>query len=84
MENNAKLTRTLVGKVVSDKMDKTITVLVSRTVKHPKYGKILRRTTKIKAHDQNHVAKIGDTVRISQTRPISKLKAWTLEEVLSS
>ena len=78
-ESNA---RTLVGKVVSDKMQKTIVVLVERTVKHPKYGKIMRRRTKLHAHDENQVCKIGNTVKIRESRPISKMKSWVLEEVV--
>jgi len=78
-ESNA---RTLVGKVVSDKMQKTIVVLVERTVKHPKYGKIMRRRTKLHAHDENQVCKIGNTVKIRESRPLSKMKSWVLEEVI--
>ena len=75
--------RTLVGKVISDKMQKTIVVLIERTVKHPKYGKIMRRTTKVHAHDENQVSKIGNTVRIRESRPLSKTKSWVLVEVIS-
>lgn len=75
--------RTKVGKVVSDKMQKTIVVAVERTVKHPKYGKIMKKITKLHAHDENEVCSIGNTVKISETRPISKLKTWTLVEVIS-
>jgi small subunit ribosomal protein S17 len=82
--NKATLTRTLVGRVISDKMDKTIIVMIGRTVKHPKYGKIMKRQSKIQAHDENQTCKIGDLVKISQTRPISKNKSWTLVEVLPS
>lgn len=84
MVNKATLTRTLVGRVISDKMDKTIIVMIGRTVKHPKYGKIMKRQSKIKAHDENQTCKIGDLVKISQTRPLSKSKSWTLVEVLPS
>ncbi len=73
----------LVGTVVSDKMQKTIVVSVERTVKHPKYGKILRRRTKLHAHDENQVCKIGNTVRIRESRPLSKLKNWVLVEVIA-
>jgi small subunit ribosomal protein S17 len=73
----------LVGTVVSDKMQKTIVVSVERTVKHPKYGKILRRKSKLHAHDENQVCKIGDVVKIRETRPLSKLKNWRLVEVIS-
>ena len=72
----------LTGRVVSDKMDKSITVLIERLVRHPLYGKQLRRSTKIKAHDENNVCQQGDLVRIKETRPISKTKAWTLVEVI--
>jgi small subunit ribosomal protein S17 len=74
--------RTLSGKVVSDKMDKTITVRIERRVKHGVYGKIISRSTKIKAHDENNVCGIGDLVTIKETRPLSKSKAWTLVEVV--
>ncbi|KTC65215.1 30S ribosomal protein S17 (plasmid) [Legionella adelaidensis] len=83
MTNNESSARTVVGKVVSDKMQKTIVVMVERTVKHPKYGKIMRRRTKIHAHDENQVSKIGDTVRIQESRPLSKTKSWVLLEVIS-
>lgn len=75
--------RTLVGKVVSDKMQKTIVVMVERTVRHPKYGKILKRKTKLQAHDENQVCKIGNIVKIRESRPISKIKSWVLVEVIS-
>lgn len=75
--------RTKVGKVVSDKMQKTIVVAVERTVKHPKYGKIMKKITKLHAHDENEVCVIGNTVKISETRPLSKLKTWELVEVIS-
>ena len=68
--------RILVGTVVSDKTDKTVTVLVERKVKHPLYGKIIRRSKKYHAHDEGNEFKPGDTVRIEETRPISKTKAW--------
>ena len=74
--------RTLQGRVVSDKMDKSITVAVERKVKHPLYGKYIRRTTKLMAHDETNNAHIGDTVRIMETRPLSKNKRWRLVEVL--
>jgi small subunit ribosomal protein S17 len=83
MSNNESKGRTLVGKVVSDKMQKTVVVLVERTVKHPKYGKIMRRATKLHAHDENQVCKIGNTVKIRESRPLSKLKSWVLVEVIS-
>ena len=74
--------RTLSGKVVSDKMDKTITVMIERRVKHPVYGKIISRSTKIKAHDENNVCGIGDVVTIKETRPLSRTKSWVLVEVV--
>jgi len=70
--------RILVGTVVSDKTDKTVTVLVERKVKHPLYGKIIRRSKKYHAHDEGNEFKPGDTVRIEETRPISKTKTWTV------
>lgn len=74
--------KTRVGVVVSDKMNKTITVEVERRVPHPRFKKIVRMTSKFYAHDEKEQAKIGDKVLISETRPISKLKRWNLEEVL--
>ena len=74
----------LTGRVVSDKMDKSITVLIERLVRHPLYGKQLRRSTKIKAHDEENVCQQGDLVRIKETRPISKTKSWTLVEVVET
>lgn len=74
---------TLIGKVVSNKMNKTAVVSVERTVKHPKYGKILRRQTKLHVHDEQQVCQVGNTVKIRESRPISKLKTWVLVEVIS-
>ena len=71
-----------VGLVVSNKMDKTITVAIERQVKHPIYGKFIRQTTKLKAHDETNDAGEGDTVRIQETRPLSKTKRWRLVEVV--
>jgi len=71
-----------VGKVTSNKMQKTITVAVDRKVKHPIYGKFVNRTTKFKAHDEANTAGIGDTVRIMETRPMSKDKRWRLVEII--
>ena len=73
--------RTVTGKVVSDKMDKSITVLVERRVKHPVYGKYLSRSTKIHAHDENNECKAGDVVTIKETKPFSKTKSWALVKV---
>ncbi|WP_133131110.1 30S ribosomal protein S17 [Legionella yabuuchiae] len=83
MSDRETTARTAIGRVVSDKMQKTIVVLVERTVKHPKYGKMIKRTTKMHAHDENQVSKIGDTVKIRETRPLSKTKTWELVEVIS-
>jgi len=76
------LKRTLVGTVVSEKMDKTVTVLIERRVRHPLYGKIIVRSNKYHAHDEGNVAKTGDTVEIQEGRPISKTKAWTVTRVV--
>lgn len=73
-----KKVRTLTGKVVSDKMDKTITVLIERRVKHPLLGKIVKRSTKLHAHDENNDCRMGDVVTIKETRPLSKSKTFTL------
>ena len=75
--------RRTVGRVVSDKMDKSVTVSVERLVKHPVYGKYIRRTTKILAHDEGNQCKEGDVVAISECRPISKNKSWRVVEVVS-
>lgn len=75
--------KTLIGTVVSNKMQKTIVVIIERTVKHPKYGKILRRKSKLHAHDENQVCQIGNVVKIRESRPMSKLKNWVLVEVIS-
>ncbi len=80
MERNLRKTRT--GKVVSDKMNKTITVAVVDNVKHPLYGKIMKRTYKLKAHDEENQAGIGDRVRVMETRPLSKDKRWRLVEII--
>ena len=71
-----------VGVVVSDKMDKTIVVAIRTRVKHPLYGKIMNRTTKLKAHDENNECGVGDTVRVIETRPLSKEKHWRLVEII--
>ena len=76
------LRKTRIGVVVSDKMDKTITVEIRTRVKHPLYGKIMNRTRKFKAHDERNEAGIGDTVRIMETRPLSKDKRWRLVEIV--
>ena len=79
-ERNLRKTR--VGKVISDKMDKTIVVSVENNVKHPLYGKIVKRTYKLKAHDENNECKIGDRVRVMETRPLSKDKRWRLVSIV--
>ena len=80
MERNLRKTRT--GKVVSDKMDKTIVVAVEDHVKHPLYSKIVKRTYKLKAHDENNECRIGDTVKVMETRPLSKDKRWRLVGII--
>jgi len=79
-ERNSRKTR--VGKVVSDKMDKTIVVSVVDNVKHPLYKKIIKRTFKLKAHDENNECGIGDKVRVMETRPLSKEKRWRLVDII--
>ncbi|MBR2476947.1 MAG: 30S ribosomal protein S17 [Clostridia bacterium] len=79
MERNYRKTR--IGKVVSDKMDKTIVVAIEYNVKHPLYGKIMKRTYKLKAHDENQEARVGDRVKVMETRPLSKDKRWRLVEI---
>jgi len=80
VERNLRKTRT--GKVVSDKMDKTIVVAVEDHVRHPLYNKIVKRTYKLKAHDENNECNIGDTVKVMETRPLSKDKRWRLVEIV--
>ena len=80
MERNLRKTR--VGIVTSDKMDKTIVVSIIDNVKHPLYGKIVKRTYKLKAHDENNECQIGDRVRVMETRPLSKDKRWRLVEIV--
>lgn len=82
MSDQKKKQRTCEGRVVSNKMDKTITVLVERRVPHPVYGKFVRKTSKIHAHDANNECKQGDLVIIAEGRPISKTKAWSLVEIV--
>ena len=79
-ERNLRKTR--VGKVVSDKMDKTIVVAIEDHVKHPLYKKIVKKTYKLKAHDENNECKAGDTVKVMETRPLSKDKRWRLVEII--
>ena len=82
MTTAEKAARTLTGRVSSDKMDKTITVVVERLVRHPVYGKYMRRSTKLHAHDESNECRIGDLVMIEQCRPLAKTKAWRLGRVL--
>ncbi len=82
MSEERQLRKTRVGKVVSDKMDKTVVVAVNRLVKHPLYGKYLKRTGKLQAHDEQNACGIGDTVRIMETRPLSKNKCWRVVEII--
>ena len=83
MEQVKKI-KTLTGTVVSDKMNKTAVVLLEKKVKHPKYGKYVKKSTKYKVHDQDNICKTGDIVTITEVRPISKNKSWKLVEVIGS
>ncbi|MBS1160031.1 MAG: ribosomal protein [Proteobacteria bacterium] len=82
MSETTSNTRTLVGRVVSDKMEKTVTVLVERKVKHPMYGKIMVRSKKYHAHNEGNTARAGDLVEIVETRPVSRTKTWAVTSVL--
>lgn len=82
MSEQQPTNRTLTGSVVSDKMDKTITVQVERRVKHPIYGKFVRRSTKVHAHDEANECKLGDVVMVEQCRPLSKSKTWRLVKIV--
>lgn len=82
MNASDKIERTLTGRVVSNKMDKSVTVKIERLVKHPMYGKYIRRSTKLHVHDENNQCQEGDLVTIRQCRPISKTKSWTLVEIV--
>ena len=81
-EPEDKTNRTLVGRVVSDKMEKTVTVLIERKVKHPMYGKVMVRSRKYHAHNEGNLAKAGDLVEIVETRPVSRTKSWAVTNVL--
>lgn len=81
-QNNRSARKERVGIVVSNKMDKSILVSLERQVKHPIYGKFIKKTTKLMAHDEDNVAGVGDTVRIMETRPLSKNKRWRLVEIV--
>ena len=80
MERNLRKER--IGVVISDKMEKSITIMVERKVKHPKYGKFVKKTSTFMAHDQENDCNVGDTVRIAETRPLSKNKCWRLVEII--
>ncbi len=82
MTEENKTQRTIVGRVVSDKMDKTVSVAIERLIKHPVYGKYIRRTTKVLAHDASNECKLGDRVAISECKPISKNKSWAVVDVV--
>jgi len=82
MSEQQQTNRTLQGRVISDKMDKSITVQVERRVKHPIYGKFIRRSTKVHAHDENNECRMGDTVVVEQCRPLSKTKKWRLVKIV--
>ena len=81
-EDTKKAQRTIVGRVVSDKMDKTVSVAIERLIKHPVYGKYIRRTSKVLAHDAANECKAGDRVAISECRPLSKNKSWTVVNIV--
>jgi small subunit ribosomal protein S17 len=81
MTQEAKVARTLTGKVVSDKMDKTITVLIERRVKHEVYGKYTTKSSKVHAHDEKNECKLGDIVTVAESRPLSKTKTWALVKI---
>ncbi|MDD3575347.1 30S ribosomal protein S17 [Halothiobacillus sp.] len=82
-ETNENVVRTRVGRVTSDKMDKSITVAIERRVKHPLYGKFITKTTKLHVHDEDNQSRVGDSVEIRESRPISKTKSWTLVRVIT-
>lgn len=82
MSEQQKAARTLTGRVVSNKMDKTVTVAIERMVMHPLYGKFVRRTTKVHAHDEDNACNEGDIVAITQCRPLSKTKSWRVVEIV--
>jgi small subunit ribosomal protein S17 len=82
MSETTSIKRTLIGRVVSDKMEKTVTVLVERKVKHPMYGKVMVRSKKYHAHNDGNTAKAGDLVEIVETRPVSRTKSWAVTSVL--
>jgi len=81
--SEAKEKRTVTGVVTSNKMDKTITVMIERVVKHPVYGKYIKRSSKVHAHDENNECNMGDTVEVIECRPLSKSKTWNLEKIVT-
>jgi small subunit ribosomal protein S17 len=81
-EDTKKVQRTVIGRVVSDKMDKTVSVAIERLIKHPVYGKYIRRTSKVLAHDAANECKAGDRVAISECRPVSKNKSWAVVNII--
>ena len=81
--SEANVKRTVTGVVTSNKMDKTITVMIERVVKHPVYGKYIKRSSKVHAHDENNECNMGDTVEVVQCRPLSKSKTWNLEKIVT-
>ena len=81
--SEAKVKRTVTGVVTSNKMDKTITVMVERVVKHPVYGKYIKRSSKVHAHDEKNECNMGDTVEVAECRPLSKSKTWNLEKIVT-
>ena len=82
MSSEEKVLRTQNGSVISDKMDKSIIVLIERKVKHPLYGKYIKKSTKLHVHDENNECSLGDTVQITECRPMSKTKSWTLVKIV--
>ncbi len=82
MSSEDKVLRTHTGSVISDRMDKTATVLIERKVKHPLYGKFVKKSTKLHVHDENNECSMGDTVQITECRPMSKTKSWTLVKIV--
>ena len=82
MSETSEVTRTVTGRVVSNKMDKTVTVLIERKVKHPIYGKYIRRSTKLHVHDEQNACQEGDMVTIEQCRPLSRTKSWRLVDII--
>lgn len=82
MSEQRNMRKTVVGRVVSDKMDKTVVVSIKTRVRHPLYGKIMNKTSKLKAHDEENACGIGDTVRLMETRPLSREKRWRVVEII--